>query len=73
MPGCRCRRDTKATKMYKDELEALHRDKATLKDCIMAVVEQYPDGYIQCVLVENMGCEECYVVLERRAEMYEMD
>ena len=59
--------------MYKDELEALHGGKAVLKDCIMAVVEQYPDGYIQCVLVDCMGCEECYEALERRAERYEMD
>jgi len=29
-------------------------------DCMEAVIVKYQDGYIQCSIVNDIGCEECY-------------
>ena len=36
--------------------------------CLWAPVTKYQDGYIQCSLVDSVGCEECYRRWERRTE-----
>lgn len=37
-------------------------------DCLMAVVSKYQDGYVQCSIVDTVGCEECYRRWEERQE-----
>ena len=31
-----------------------------IKDCLCAPVSVYQDGYIQCSIVDSIGCQECY-------------
>lgn len=47
--------------------------KGVLRYCIWAVVEELPDGTIICPLVDNMGCEECYQLLEEHPEWFEKE
>lgn len=42
------------------------REKTMVRDCLDAVVLVYQDGYIQCSLVNTVGCEECYRRFEAR-------
>lgn len=37
-------------------------------DCIDAVVQKWPDGTIDCSLVDSVGCEECMRKFEERSE-----
>lgn len=32
---------------------------STVKECLEGLVQVYQDGYVQCSLVESVGCEEC--------------
>lgn len=32
----------------------------TVTECLKANVAVYQDGYIDCSLIENFGCEQCY-------------
>lgn len=36
------------------------KDKAIVRTCLESNVVVYQDGYIQCYLIDMMGCEECY-------------
>lgn len=31
-----------------------------VKSCLFANVQLFQDGYIQCSIVDSIGCEECY-------------
>lgn len=42
-----------------------------VKNCLEAVVCIYQDGYIECSLVDTVGCEECYRRLEEKGEYNE--
>ena len=39
-----------------------------VKTCLKANASIFQDGYIDCSLVENMGCEACYREFEERME-----
>ena len=39
-----------------------------VKTCLKANVSIFQDGYIDCSLVENIGCEACYREFEERIE-----
>ena len=39
-----------------------------VKTCLKANVSIFQDGYIDCSLVENFGCEACYREFEERTE-----
>lgn len=39
-----------------------------VKTCLKANVSIFQDGYIDCSLVENMGCKACYREFEERME-----
>ena len=43
-------------------------DKTIVQDCLEGAVVKYQDGYIQCSMIEVMGCEECYRRFEERIE-----
>ena len=43
-------------------------DKAIVQDCLEGAVVKYQDGYIQCSMIDVMGCEECYRRFEERIE-----
>lgn len=38
----------------------------TIKECLKANVQIFQDGYMVCCLIENYGCEKCYVEYERK-------
>ena len=42
------------------------RDKAVVRSCLDANVVVYQDGYIQCSIIESVGCEECYRRFEEK-------
>ena len=42
----------------------IREDGAVLCDCLWAVVWRLPDGTVECPLIDNMGCEECYEAWE---------
>lgn len=44
------------------------RDKAIVRTCLECNVTVYQDGYIQCSLVDVMGCAECYKRFEEKME-----
>lgn len=44
------------------------RDKAIVRTCLECNVIVYQDGYIQCSLVDVMGCAECYKRFEEKME-----
>ena len=37
------------------------------RECLKAVVQVFQDGYIDCSLVEQIGCEQCYKEFESEA------
>lgn len=37
-----------------------------VKECLKANVSVFQDGYIQCSLLEKIGCEQCYRELEEK-------
>lgn len=37
-----------------------------IKECLTANVAVFQDGYIECSLVEHMGCEACYREFEKK-------
>lgn len=39
-----------------------------IQTCLKASVSVFQDGYINCSLVESMGCEACYKEFEERIE-----
>ena len=39
-----------------------------VKDCLEAVVSVFQDGYIDCSLVDSVGCAECYRRFGERME-----
>ena len=39
-----------------------------MQDCLEGAVVKYQDGYIQCSMIDVMGCEECYRRFEERTE-----
>ena len=42
-----------------------------VKECLKANVSVFQDGYIQCSLLEKIGCEQCYRELEEKIEREE--
>ena len=44
------------------------REKTIVRSCLVANVTVYQDGYIQCSLVDVIGCEECYRRFEEKIE-----
>lgn len=40
----------------------------TVKECLKATVQVFQDGYIDCSLIENYGCEKCMEEWERKQE-----
>lgn len=49
----------------------VHYKGSEIKECIMANVQVFQDGYISCSCIDNIGCEECYRRLEERIEKAE--
>lgn len=43
-------------------------DKTVVQDCLDSVIVKYQDGYIQCSLINTVGCEECYRRFEAKTE-----
>lgn len=39
-----------------------------VKECLRARVIVFQDGYIQCSLVDTIGCQECYIGFEEKQE-----
>lgn len=39
-----------------------------VRECLKAPVSVFQDGYIQCSIVDNMGCQECYKEFKDRQE-----
>lgn len=39
-----------------------------VKECLKANVAVYQDGYIQCSLVDSIGCEKCYKEFNEKYE-----
>lgn len=39
-----------------------------VRQCLLSNVVVYQDGYIQCSIVETIGCEECYRRFEEEAK-----
>ncbi len=39
-----------------------------VRECLGAPVSVFQDGYIDCSLVDTVGCQECYEVFERKQE-----
>lgn len=37
-----------------------------VKECLEALVRVFQDGYIDCSIIDSVGCEECYKRLEER-------
>jgi len=37
-----------------------------VRTCLLANVEVWQDGYIQCSVIDSIGCEECYRRLEEK-------
>lgn len=37
-----------------------------VKECLKANVAVYQDGYIECSLIDNFGCERCYEEFEQQ-------
>lgn len=33
---------------------------SVVKSCLLSNVQLWPDGHIQCSIVDTIGCEECY-------------
>lgn len=38
----------------------VHYEGQTIKECLKANIAVFQDGYIDCSLLENFGCERCY-------------
>jgi hypothetical protein len=47
--------------------------KLIIRDCLIAVVGVYQDGYIHCSLIESVGCEECMKQFNERVERKEVE
>jgi hypothetical protein len=47
--------------------------KTTVKECLIANVGVYQDGYIHCSLIEAIGCEECMKRFEEKQEWKEAE
>lgn len=39
-----------------------------VKECLRAQVTVFQDGYIQCSIVDSIGCQECYMGFEEKQE-----
>jgi hypothetical protein len=39
-----------------------------VEECLEAVVQVFQDGYIECSLLESLGCTECFRRFEKRME-----
>ena len=44
------------------------RDRTSVLDCLEGPVAKYQDGYIQCSLINVIGCEECMRRFEERTD-----
>ena len=44
---------------------AYEETKTSVKTCLLANVCIYQDGYIQCSIIDSIGCEECYKIFEQ--------
>jgi hypothetical protein len=42
--------------------------KTKVRECLKANIVIYQDGYIDCCLVENFGCEACYMEWREKRE-----
>ena len=40
-----------------------------VKECLKANVAVYQDGYVQCSLLDNFGCERCYKEFEQKVSI----
>ena len=47
--------------------------KPSVKYCLAAAVQVWPDGYVQCSLVDAIGCEECMRRWEEQQIRMEFD
>ena len=54
-----------------DRFVEYDESKTVVKDCLETVIEIYQDGYMNCSLVDSVGCQECYRRLEENIEMKE--
>ena len=43
-----------------DHYEKIEAEKTTVRERLEAIVAVYQDGYVECSLVETLGCAECY-------------
>lgn len=48
-------------------------EKSNVSSCLEANVQVFQDGYIQCSLVDSIGCEECMRRFEAKAKREEED
>lgn len=39
-----------------------------VRECLRALVSVYQDGYIQCSIIDCVGCQECYDEFMERQE-----
>ena len=44
------------------------RERTIAQDCLEGCIVKYQDGYIQCAMLDMLGCEECYRRFEARIE-----
>jgi len=44
------------------------KEQTIVQDCLEGAVVKYQDGYIQCSMIDVIGCEECYRRFEARTE-----
>lgn len=63
-----CRGGTFYPAHYCPSFTKYNEEQHVAKDCLMAIVEVYQDGYIRCGLVDLFGCESCYREFEDRLE-----
>ena len=53
-------------------IEGVEHGTGHIEDCLDAVIERYPDGYVYCPILWSGGkCEECMEIFERRMERNE--
>lgn len=45
---------------YCPEFVKYDEGKHVVKECLKAIVSVYQDGYMQCSLVDTVGCQRCY-------------
>ena len=44
------------------------RSRTLVQDCLEDAIVKYQDGYVQCSIIDVIGCEECYRRFVERTE-----